>query len=97
MLFRSIINVEKGKLIDKKAFISSQPTFILSKRKQYMSHIVEEVKAYHPIKILNKGFAIPRYKGVLYRNQPLKPKEELEIELYNQTLVVSFIKSKKNG
>ena len=92
-----ILNMEKGKLIDKNALILSQPVFIISRRKQYMGNIVEELKAYHPSNILKKGFAIPRYKGILYRNQSLKPKEELEIELLNQTLIVSFIKSKKHG
>ena len=62
-----------------------------------MNYYFEAIQIYKPSNILKKGYAIPLYRGKLYREQPLKFKEELEIELLNQTLVVSFINSKKHG
>ena len=62
-----------------------------------VNYYLEAIQIYHPKNIMKKGYAIPYYKGNLYRNQSLKVKEELEIELFNQTLIVSFIKSKEHG
>jgi len=92
-----IINFERENMTKAKMLLRQKPAFILSNRIQYMGSVIEEVKAYHPSKIMKKGFAIPRYKGILYNGMPLKFNEELEIELLNQTLVVSFIKSKEHG
>ena len=66
-------------------------------RQKQISYIMDLAKSYHPRNIMKKGYAIPRYRGMVYKNQPLKPKEELEIELLNKTLLVSFIKSKEHG
>jgi exodeoxyribonuclease VII large subunit len=62
-----------------------------------LTTMIEAIKLYHPHNIMKKGYAIPRYKGYLYDNQSLKTNEILEIELYQQTLIVSYIKSKENG
>ena len=62
-----------------------------------VNYYLEAIQIYHPRNIMKRGYAIPLYKGKLYREQSLKFNEELEIELLNQTLVVSFIKSKRNG
>ena len=113
------INSEKRKLTDAQALMSSQPTFLLTNKRQSnlnalqmivalvkhkcdlargnVNYYLEAIQIYHPNTIMKKGYAIPYYKGSLYRNQSLKVKEELEIELFNQTLVVSFIKSKEHG
>jgi len=77
--------------------ITTRTKLQCEEKRKHMSNIMEVVKIYHPSNIMRKGYAIPRYRGKLYSNQPLKPKEELELELLNQTLVVSFIKSKRNG
>lgn len=62
-----------------------------------LSHI-ENIKAvienYHPDNILRLGYAIPLHKGKLLRNQQLIQKDEIEIQLLEKTIVVSYIKTK---
>lgn len=60
-----------------------------------INNILDVINVYHPKNILNKGYAIPRFKGNLLKDQDIKQNEELEIELQNRTLIVSFLKTKE--
>lgn len=64
-------------------------------RVKYMSNISQVLTSYRPDNILNKGYAIPRFEGMLLLDQNLKPNDQLELELKNKIILVSFIKSKE--
>ena len=64
-------------------------------KSNFINNIIEVINIYHPKNILKKGYAIPRYKGTLLKDQQIKQNEELEIELQDRTLIVSFLKIKE--
>lgn len=61
----------------------------------FINNILEVINIYHPKNILKKGYAIPRFKGELLKNQQIKPKDEIEIELQERTLIVTLLKTKE--
>ncbi len=60
---------------------------------KHVNNISLILPSYDPENILNKGYAIPRFNGQLLKDQNLKPNAQLELELRNKSLLVSFIKS----
>lgn len=68
---------------------------ICLERQRYITNIIKVIGVYHPQNILQKGYAIPKFKGKLLRDQELKPNEELEIELKDRIIIVSYIKNKE--
>lgn len=68
---------------------------LCSDKLNFMNNVSHFVEVYHPKNIMNKGYAIPRFKGKLLSDQELQPGEELEIELKDRILLVSFIKIKE--
>jgi exodeoxyribonuclease VII large subunit len=64
-------------------------------RLKYVKNVLEVVGIYHPDNILTKGYAIPRMDGQLILDQPIKEQSELEIELHNRVLIVSYKKDKQ--
>lgn len=89
--------IEKAIDIHKANFdlIISYAQKICSEKRRYIENITEVVGVYHPQNILKKGYAIPRFKGKLLEDQKLKTNDEIEIELKNKIIIVSYIKNKE--
>jgi exodeoxyribonuclease VII large subunit len=65
-----------------------------SEKLTYMANILNVLEGYDPKNILSKGYAIPRFKDELLTNQELKVNDEIEIELQNRKILVSYIKTR---
>ena len=75
--------------------ISTYALKLCTDKRTFLNNILEVIRIYHPDNILKKGYAIPRYKGDLLSEQSIKPNEELELELNDRIIIVSYIKTKE--
>jgi len=68
---------------------------LLKENETYFRNTLEMVDVYKPDGVLKKGYAIPRIKGKLLKDQELTYGDEIEIELYKTILTVGLQKIKK--
>jgi exodeoxyribonuclease VII large subunit len=75
--------------------IATRAQNLIRENESYYRNILDMVDVYKPDEVMKKGYAIPRFKGELLRDQILNRGDEIEIELYNRILTVVLHNTKK--
>jgi exodeoxyribonuclease VII large subunit len=75
--------------------VSTYSINLCSSKLRNISNTFELIKSFDPIDVLSKGYAIPRIDGELLKKQKIQKGDEIEIELSERKLLVSYIKDEK--
>lgn len=90
------VAAEKSQLETLKKLFVNEVQAVLTREKRHLKSIEGIPMVYHPKNILNKGFGIPRRNGKLLTGENFPDKgEEIELELADATLILTYNKKKK--